>query len=185
MKYVSVYSKSSGMKRLFILIPVVVFLLPVIFTLLPLILKHLPQNSPDWEHMRGEMTATMGGGLIAVVVLGFAYRRLISTNVEISEMGIQHLGPGRERMIMWKDLIEAKKIVYGKGQTALRLKTKDSRYLIRPDLVPDTPDAPAMRWSFPRPYWLYPDGHREPFDVEHGFGWKAVQKYRPELLKKG
>jgi hypothetical protein len=184
MRYVSVYSKSPWLKRIFMLVPLVVFVLPVVVSLVPLVIRHLPQDPPDWDSMRSVLLSTGGGGAIAAIILTWAYRRLVSTQLEASEMGLHHLGPGRERMIQWRDLIEAKKIHYGKGQTALRLKTKDSRYLIRPDLVPDTPDAPILKIGFPTHRWHYPDGHEEPMDVEHGFGWKLVEKYRPELLKR-
>jgi hypothetical protein len=184
MRYVSVYSKSPWLKRIFVLVPMALIVLPGLFSLAPHLIKRIDPDPPQHEQTTADSLTIIGSGMLAAVIMGFAYRRLISTQVEINEMGIHHLGPGREKMIMWKDLIAARKIHYGKGQTALRLKTADSRYLIRPDLVPDSPDAPTLAARFLKKYWRYPDGHEEPMDVEHGFGWKAVEKYRPELLRK-
>jgi hypothetical protein len=181
MRLISAYSKSPLMKRIFALVPAGVFLLVVLPRSVSRILEIWRIRFPVEEGLN--VLVTLLGAAVTALVLRWVYLRRVSTEIEITEMGIQHLGPGRGKVLLWKDLIEARSITYGKGQRALRLKTRETRYLIQPHMVPDSPDAPVLRMGFPLMVWLYPDGHRERCDVEHSFGWKAVQKYRPDLLK--
>ena len=184
MRYVSAYSKSDTFRRIFNLVPQVVFVVLLALVLLPIAFPQLHHNPEKQKEGWVPILLTFISWLVMAGIMRFAYRRLASTQVEVTDEGIHRISPGPEKTLMWKDLISARVIAYGKGQRALRVKTADSRFLFEPHLIPDTPDAPSLRWGFPQQYWLYPDGHKEPFDVPHSYGWKLVERYRPDLLNK-
>ena len=178
MIYISIYKKSNRLRQIFSIMVGLVFIVPAVFIVLPPLFTGTPVPREKIE----SLLVILGACLLAAAIMQTVLRRLVATVLEVTETGLRHLAPGRERIILWRDVISAKKVPHGKGQVALRIRTKSERYLFPPHLVPDSSDAPALRFGFPWAYWLYPDGHRERADFEHSFAYKIMQQYRPDLL---
>jgi hypothetical protein len=179
MRYQSVYKKSNGRQRVFILMALLLAFIPAAGIVMLALSHGKPHSSEQWILLFG----LTGSGIISAGFTYWSRRRMSALSVEVNDIGLQHTAPGREKTFLWQDLIEAKKVSYSKGQVAMQVRTATMRYVFPPDMVPDTPDAPELRFSFPKQYWLFPDGTREPADFEHCFGYKIVTRYRPDLLK--
>jgi hypothetical protein len=177
MRYVSVYTKNNSLKKIFTVVGVLVILIPGLAMVLPPLIAGTPM--PKEQTL--PLLMTMGACVLAAIFMQFAYRQMVSLSVEVTDSGIQHFAPGREKIIMWQDVVEARIVPYGKHDRAVRIKTPNQRYVFPPHLVPDSFDAPDYKVSFPSPYWQYPDGRKERADVLHSFGAKLVRQYRPDL----
>jgi hypothetical protein len=186
MRYISVYSKSSVYRKIFTILQVVILAVPAIMILFTFVfLAMLGKNMPTIPFQFWMAIAMMVMGAVAAYgFVRFMLQRLISVSVEVSSMGIHHLAPGKEKTIQWYDVTAVKRVAYSKSTQALRIITSNSYYTFPPHLIPDTPDAPQLKFGFLRQVWHYPNGRTEPFDIEHSFGWQIIKSYRPDLLPK-
>lgn len=180
MRYVTAYRKSPSFRTFFRILRVFIVLVPLV-VIIGSFMK--PGRVGNGEHAQTiSLALTVLGGVAMTVLMQVFYRNIMALEVDVHEQGIQHLAPGKQRTLLWKDLVEARIVPYSRMEQAMRVRTAGARYLFKPDLVPDSPDAPELKMGFLRTDWIYPDGRREPADAEHSFGTQLVRQYRPDLL---
>jgi hypothetical protein len=179
MRYISVYKKNNFLKRLFTIISLFTVLVPGMTVLIPL----LTGESTRQKEPLIALLSTLGTAAVMALIMILVYRYITQLSVDVSDMGLHHLAPGREKTLLWQDVIEVKIVPYGKSDRAVRIKTSSQRYVFPPHLVPDSFEAPNLKMGFPYQNWVYPDGRKERADVLHSFGAKIVRQYRPDLAK--
>jgi len=184
MRYVSVYRHSRTLRAAFTAIQVMVLLAPVAIVAFTVIM--LRTLGLSWR----VMPVKVWWLLALMIVLSLAvysllrsfFRRHLTLAVDVGAEGIHHLAPPPAKTILWQDVLLVCRVPYGKGVFALQLRTRDQRYTLSPQLVPDSPEAPRLRVGARGQFWEYPDGKVEPFDLEHSYGYRLVMEYRPDLL---
>jgi hypothetical protein len=177
MRYVSAYRKSPSYWKRMRLVEGLLFLM-LVWAMLLIWLD--PNNKAASDRLTG-LVMLAGMGTLVAVLLRLVRWEMLKLEVEVTSEGLEHIAPGKRKVLRWADLIEAKRVPHGKYQRTIRIKTATTRYVFQPHLVPDSADAPDFRIGIPA-YWLYPDGHRERADVHHSFAYKILEQYRPDLL---
>ena len=179
MRYICALSRSTTHRRINFLLSILM-LLPSILAL-----------SIIWTFSRGYdldpgirwmMIVILIVTLLGFVVYLYLGRRLLATQVEITDKGVHHLSPGSEMMIDWIDVKEVIEIRGRKSPATVRLITDGLKYSFDPYLVPDAKDAPKVVLALRGPKWRLNDGSVVPATLENSSGYKLIVRYRPDLL---
>jgi len=117
----------------------------------------------------------------SVIFFRYIMNRQISTLVEITEEGINHIAPGKTRNFLWNEVKKIKLVPANKTK-ALRLILEKGGYTFEPNLTPDEPGAPQITFGMMGMKWKFVDGTTMPADIKFSVGYKAVMQYRPDLL---
>lgn len=183
MHYKSALSQSRLYQLISKVIPILILLPAVAAIIFSL---NLSISFPD--NKIGDILPMVGLILIMSAIMFTTFRILIRnqlvTEIEVSDSGIRHIAPGKERLIKWEEITEVKKTPKGRSIKALRLITQGKNYDIFPFLVIDNPDEPKILFKLNGPVWLRKDNSTEPFTLENSVAYKICQQYIPEILLK-
>ena len=183
MHYKSALSQSRLFKLISKVIPILI-LLPAVAAII--FAFNLHNSFPD--NQISDILPMVVLILIMSAIMFITFRILIRnqlvTELEVSDSGIRHVAPGKERFIKWEEITEVKKTPKKRSITALRLITTGKSYDIFPYLVIDSPTAAKILFRLSGPVWLHEDNSTEPFKLENSNAYMISQRYIPELLHK-
>ena len=178
-RYVSGYRRSRSHHQLEIKLQLTLILLPTVFMLLP----YVTEPNPEERRGLGNALLVVYPVILALMAISWrafrAARRLV---VDIDDEGIHHLAPGKPRSLAWRDLIKADIVQVGNGMRGVRVKSRSASYVLQPQLVPESPEAPVLDVSKRGIRWLYPDGRAEPSELPWLHAFRVVERHRPDLL---
>jgi hypothetical protein len=143
---------------------------------------------PEMAGPRWFLTLWFGTlALLEIVLMLIGAHQTVRQRVEITAEGVFHLAPGKPKTLLWRDLVaidSVPRLAQARHRVALGLRTATQRYVLRPPLVPEGEDSPTYEFTgvFVKPYWLYPDGRREPITATNTFVHRALKAARPDLL---
>ena len=135
-----------------------------------------------------KLAVLFGASLVAYIVITILLKRQAATSVEIDAAGVRHHAPGRERFIPWSEVTQVRQVYTGgakgsKGTDIIMLIHQAGRYRFDPWLMPDDGSA-CLKLTKSGMKWQWADGTTEPADLFHCAGFKAVQRYRGDLMAK-
>ncbi len=180
MRYICALSRSTTHRRINFLLSILM-LLPSILALSIIWTFHREYDPDPW--IRLMMIIILIVTLLGFVVYLYLGRRLLATQIEITDKGVHHLSPGNEIMIEWSDIKEVIEIRGRKSPATVRLIMDGLKYNFDPYLVPDMEDAPKVVFALRGPKWRLNDGSVVPATLENSSGYKLVARYRPDLLQ--
>lgn len=184
MRYISVYRNSRALRATFTAMQVMVLLAPVAIVAFTVII--LRSLGLSWSVLPAKvwwlLALMIAMSLLVYMLLRSFFQRHLTLAVDVTEDGIHHVAPPPAKMILWRDVLLVRRVPYGKGMAALQLRTRDQRYTLSPQLVPDSPESPRLRAGARGQFWEYPDGKIEPFDLEHSCAYRLILEHRPDLL---
>ncbi len=181
------YKSALTQSRLFTLISKVI---PVLIALpaVAAIVFYFYTSASFSDEGSGDIIPMVGIILLMSAIMFATFKLLIRNQLiaelEVTDEGIRHIAPGKERLIKWDEIEEVKKTPKGRSISALRLITSGKHYDIFPYLVEDNPAAPKILFKISGPAWLNEDNSTEPFTLENSVAYEICQQYRPDLLQK-
>lgn len=120
--------------------------------------------------------------IMMVMFVRFLRNREQSREIEFNEHGIIHVAPGKERIIPWTDVRKARVLKQGRQRGMIYLHLSKGSYMLSPYLLPKDGSGPTLRFTFRGACYNHPDGRLEVIQADNSYSYRALQKYRPDLL---